>query len=151
MARPLNEFAGWLSFFQIWILFNLLLSVFTCVILLESLFSDQDKLLTLGETVQFIFIVYMLYRILKTLRIPSPEIPEQIKQFLFNIFIVAALHFIYFTVVTMFVYGRQWAQINTVSFAAAVQTMLWAAIWRTYFEKSKRVDAYFNQKIDYTV
>lgn len=151
MARPLNEFAGWLSFFQILILLNLLFSVFTGVTLLESLFSDQDKLLTLGETAQFIFIVYMLYRILKILRIPSPEIPEQIKQFLFNIFIVAALHFIYFTMVTMFVYGRPWAQINTVSFAAAVQTMLWTAIWRTYFERSKRVDAYYNQKIDYTV
>ncbi len=151
MPRPLNEFAGWLRFFQILIMLNLLFSVFTGVMLFESLFVDQEKLLTIGELAQFGFVVYMLYMILKIIQNPSPEVPEQIKQYLFNIFIVAGLHFVYFTVVSLMVYGHEWSQINTVSFAAAVQTMLWTAIWRTYFERSKRVNAFYSKKIDYHV
>ncbi len=151
MPRPLNEFAGWLRFFQILIMLNLLFSVFTGVTLFESLFSDQDKLLTMGELAQFGFVVFMLYSILKIIQNPTPDVPEKIKQYLFNIFIVAGLHFVYFTMVTLFVYEREWAQINTISFAAAVQTMLWTAIWRTYFERSKRVNAYYNKKTDFTV
>lgn len=151
MPRPLNEFAGWLRFFQILIMLNLMLSVFTGVTLFESLFSDQELLLTMGELAQFGFVVFMLYRILKIIQHPSPEVPKNIKQYLFNIFVVAGLHFVYYTAVTLFVYGQEWSQINTVSFAAAVQTMLWTAVWRTYFERSKRVNAYYNKNIDFQV
>ncbi len=151
MDKSFNDFAGWLRFFQIWVMLNLLFGVFTGVILFETLFKESDKLLSLGDIARFGFVIYLLYDIVKHVQYPRPDIPEKINDNLFYIFAISGIHFLYFTAVSMLVYNRDWNMMNTINFAGAVQTMLWTTIWRTYFERSKRVDNYYNQNIDITV
>ncbi len=151
MIRPLNEFAGWLRFFQIIVFMNIVFSVFFGFTLFETLFRQPDKLLTLGEIAQLGFILFMLYGILKIIQNQDAIIPEKIKENLFNIFLIAIIHLLFFTSVTLLVYGREWMQSNTIAFIGAFQTMVWTAFWRTYFEKSKRVKAYYSNKIDLIV
>ena len=148
MDKPLNEFAGWLRFFQFLVIMNLMMNALTGVTLIENLIKEPDKILTIGAMVQFGFIMYLMYFILKFLPIPTPEIPEKIKQNLFYMFIIAIVHLLFYTSVTVLIFHRDWSMENYLSFLGAFNLMVWSAFWRTYFEKSKRVAAYYNRKVD---
>ncbi|MBN2280993.1 MAG: hypothetical protein JXQ65_10465 [Candidatus Marinimicrobia bacterium] len=151
MGRPLNEFAGWLRFFQIVVLVNLMMNILTGVTLVESLFQEPDKILTLGSLVQFGFVMFLLYKILKLLPIPLTKTPEKIKEYLFYMFILAIVHFVFFTSVTLLVFQRKWSLENNLAFFSAFNLMVWSAFWRTYFERSKRVRAYYSHATDIRV
>lgn len=154
MIRPLDEFAGWLRFFHIIVFMNLALNLVFGITLFEDLVREPDKILTMGSLAQWGFTLFMFYSILKIIEKRDKLVPEKIKDSLFYIFIVAILQFLFYTTVTILVYKRAWNQDNTVAFVAAVQNMIWTAIWRTYFEKSKRVAAYYKddkQDIDVLV
>ena len=151
MVRPLNEFAGWLRFFQFLVIMNLMMNVFTGITLVENLIKEPDKILTIAAMVQFGFVMYLLYNVLKLLPIPNSEIPEKVKQNLFYMFIIAIVHLLFYTSVTILIFHRAWSLENNLAFFGAFNLMVWTAFWRTYFEKSKRVNAYYSQKIDITI
>jgi uncharacterized membrane protein YidH (DUF202 family) len=144
MNRPLDEFSGWLRFFQIIVFFNLTLNIFMGFTLFGELFREPDKLLTSGALLQWVFILYMFYSILKILENRHISTPEQIKEHLFYIFMVSIAHFIFHTAVTLLVYKQEWSDENLITLVGTIQNMIWAALWHTYFEKSKRVKAYYN-------
>jgi len=148
MGKPLNEFAGWLKFFQYLVILNLMMNAFSAVTLIEALIKDPDKILTIGATVQFGFVMYLLYQIVKNLPIPSPENPEKIKNNLFYMFVIAIVHMMFYTSVTMLIFHREWGPDHTMALFGTVNLMVWSAFWRTYFERSKRVKAYYHQDVD---
>ena len=151
MGKPLNEFAGWLRFFQFIVMMNLMMNAFSSVTLIEALFREPDKILTIGAMMQLVFVLYLMYQILRTIPVPTAEMPEKIKDNLFYMFIIAIVHMLFYTSVTILVFHREWGLENTLTFFGAVNLMVWSAFWRTYFERSKRVKAYYSQNLDIKV
>jgi hypothetical protein len=151
MFKPLDEFAGWLKFFQVIIFMNLVFNGVSSFTLIEALIKAPEKIVTLGQIFQLGVILFIFYSILKIIQYRDSFIPEKIKEYLFYIFILAIVHFVFYIAVTILVYKNEWTQTNTLSLFGANANMIWAAFWRTYFEKSKRVNAYYTQNIDLVV
>ena len=143
MFRPLDEFAGWLRFFYFIVIMNIAFHFVSGITLIEELIKQPDKILTLGTIAQWAFTISMFLIIIKIIQQRNPEVPENIKEYLFYIFVVAILHGLFYTVVTILIFKREWSTENTMAFTSAVQNMIWATVWRSYFERSKRVKAYY--------
>lgn len=147
MFRPLDEFAGWLRFFYFIVFINLILNFVFGVTIIEELFTKPDKILTLASIVQWVFILLIFYLIIKIIQKREADVPENIKDYLFYIFVIAIIHFVFNTAVTLIIYKRSWNSDNTMAFVSAIRNMIWTAIWRSYFEYSKRVKAYYKTEL----
>lgn len=111
--------------------------------LFQVLFSEGqllDNFLALGKTGAEIYILYQIVRIIE---IPNPVIPEKITNFLYYLFIIAFVYFFIFTLSLLNQNAWKWTEENTLILAGTVQTMLWCAVWRTYFIRSRRVETFY--------
>ena len=151
MVKPLNEFGGWLRFFQFSIFLNIVSLVFQGFMLIESFLKSSEKLLLLGEIAQFGFLLFIFHNIFKILPERKVETPVKIRHNLFTVFIVSIFAFLYYTSVSYFVLKKPWEFENTVRLMLTLHSMIWLTIWHSYFEKSRRVAAYYNEEIDVIV
>ncbi len=149
MLRPLNEFAGWLRFYQFIIGLNI---IFTLVVILsniEVIFTQDEKLITMLGIIQAGLSVFYLIKIILIIEKKGTEVPELIMEYLYMIFLIAIGYFLMHSLITLLIMSRQWIyEDNTIAFAGSVQTMIWCVIWRTYFAKSKRVQSYYIEHLE---
>ncbi|MCF7885965.1 MAG: DUF2569 domain-containing protein [Candidatus Marinimicrobia bacterium] len=143
MSKKFEEFGGWLKFFYFLCLLNIFTSVTMLFLLGGELFGEEGRPLMeiLLEGVEIGITLYILYMIIQVVQVRKPDITEFIKDRLFIMFVVAVLYFLIHSLFTL--PGAGWQMKNTVALAGSIQSMLWAAIWRTYFEKSERVKIYY--------
>ncbi len=92
---------------------------------------------------QLVLITLFLIRIVRVVSLRNPETVTLISDYLYKMFLVAVGYFLLDTLITMLKNDWSWSLENTQALGAAIQTMLWCAIWRTYFARSRRVKAYY--------
>lgn len=143
MKEKFKEFGGWLKFFYFLCLLNMVTSITMIFILGGEIFQPEGRpfIEILLEGAQIGIILYILYLIINVIQKRNSAVPEYIEDKLYIMFIVAFLYFIIHAIFTL--PGAGWQLKNTVALTGSIQSMLWAAIWRTYFEKSERVRIYY--------
>ena len=148
MASKFEEFGGWLKFFYFLCLLNIVTSLTMLFMLGSEIFGETSRPIIeiLLEGLEVGVTLYLLYLIIQVIQIRQPEIPEYIKDKLFLMFVVGIAYFAVHSLFT--IPGKGWQMKNTMALAGSVQTMLWATIWRTYFERSERVDVYYHPQQD---
>ena len=143
MAKPLNEFGGWLRFFQVtcWLtVVVFVVNVFLSVAAILKQFSLQRVLVFSVLITGIAIILSLLWKVLRLLKVKSPEVPAQIikKILLVTVFTVA------FSLVD--VLSGLWlyqTSPSASSLVGLVRPIVWYLIWSTYFRKSKRVQAHY--------
>ena len=143
MSEKYKQFGGWLKFFYFLCILNIFTSITMLFLLGIELFENKGRPVfeVLLEGIEIAITLYILYLIIQVIQIREPKAPEFIEDKLFIMFIVAVGYFILHSLFTL--PGEGWTMKNTIALAGSVQSMIWAAIWRTYFEKSERVRIYY--------
>jgi len=144
MVKPLDEFGGWLRFFQIICYLNIIFSITVMLMSLEMLLQEGQFINHLLALAQLSLITFFLIRIVRIVTLRNPQTAALISDYLYRMFLVAVGYFLLNTLITMIKNNWTWSLENTQALAAALQTMLWCAIWRTYFARSRRVKAYYH-------
>ena len=148
MASKFDEFGGWLKFFYFLCLLNIVTSLTMLFMLGGEIFGETSRPIIeiMLEALQVGVTLFLLYLIIQVIQIREPNVPEYIKDKLFLMFIVALAYFAVHSLLT--IPGSGWQMKNTMALAGSVQSMLWATIWRTYFERSERVEVYYHPQQD---
>ncbi|HEO66331.1 MAG TPA: hypothetical protein ENI73_10760 [Spirochaetes bacterium] len=146
MSRPIDELSGWLKTFQVTNLLTLFFLPIT-VIYFVFLYSYNKTtiplaiiLVLIGELGVYWFITY---KILKCIKLRSEDVPNMISKLLLSLVIVSdgflAIKHLIDLDLTM----------NSVK--VLVSEVLYFFGWAMYFEKSKRVKAYYgaNTKLSF--
>jgi len=142
MKEKYKMFGGWLKFFYFLCIINIVSSSIMIVVLFKEMFQGKKPPVEgILECAEIGITVYILTLIVRSIQIRNPNVPEFIKEKLYFIFAVAILYFFLNTIIT--IPGSGWQEKNTIALTGSIQTMIWAAIWRTYFEKSDRVQVYY--------
>ena len=148
MNQSFKQFGGWQKFFQILCMLNVVFSIASIIMLIQTLFSSESSLTTFFTIIESGLTVYLLLKILKIIELNVPESKVKIINYLFTMFLVAIGYFIISTFFEMITSSWVWTDENTYILAASLQMMIWCALWQTYFTKSKRVKEYYSEKQD---
>jgi len=143
MAKPLNEFGGWLRFFQV-ICWLTLIVYGVNVFVITGLVLDQPTPQKIFSFVVLIFgigfLLFLIWKILRLLTVKAPEIPGRIVKKMLVFTIVAALFSLADTCFSYWIYGMALSFRDARDF---LRPIAWYLIWSSYFRKSKRVVAHY--------
>jgi len=151
MVKPLNEFGGWLKFFQVINVFCLtLLMLYFLSTLYYAAGAFSSKIPFTNElklSIAFMFtlfplLIFYTFKILKSLKIKSPGIPDEISGYIRYILIFSVIA----GVVEISFFGSPDLSgiIYDIS-RSLVQPIVINLIWIAYFRKSVRVKEYYGQ------
>lgn len=151
MIKPLNEFGGWLKLFQIINIFSLILVTlyflstlyFTAGALsLKNPLTNELKLSIVFMFTLFPALFYYTVKILKSLKIKSPHVPDEISGYIRFILLVSVIA----GVVEIILFSSQ--EISKLVydiFRSLIQPVVMNIIWLVYFKKSVRVKEFYGQ------
>ena len=150
MAKPLNEFGGWLRFFQITNIIGVVLlgiSIFMSTLAIADFFIEQNykEVIELTVIALDIIITFILtLKILWVLKIRDKCIPVTIRRCLLWILIFSIIFLGVEISVVYWINGWKLLNEDYQSFRGSIQTVVFCLIWISYFKKSKRVSLYYN-------
>jgi len=153
MAKPLNEFGGWLRFFQIINIIGVVflgISIFMSTLAIADLFMAQNykvmvELIVIALEIIIMFILTL--RILWVLKIRDKCIPITIRRCLLWILIFSIIFLGAEISVVYWINGGKLLNEDYQSFRGSIQTVIFCLIWLSYFKISKRVSLYYNRGI----
>ena len=152
MVKPLNEFGGWLKFFQLINVFCLILVMLYSLSTLyyaagafssKIPFTDELKLSAAFMFTLFPLLFYYTIKILKALRIQSPHIPDEISGYIRNIMIFSVIAGI--VEVSYLKSSPDMTQQAYDLFRSLIQPIIMNLIWLLYFRKSVRVKEFYGK------
>jgi len=148
MAKPLNEFGGWLKAFYIYQWFCVLILAMYVLSLALQLFGPQIEssvLLNMIKLLHSFIEVHFILKIIKVIKIKEPNTPNSIILYMKWIVIFA---FIFGIGTGILIYSAS-ARVGLTVFSELAKTALmiiiFYLIWASYFRKSKRVCAYYGK------
>ena len=157
--KPINEFGGWLRFFQVFNIIILVISGYRFVHLVMQFVEILSEVETLPNilyiftitTISLAFIIYFTYRMIYYVTQQVNEIPNIIISYQFKIAILS----IAFYVIIFMLAGNlssdvksqfpglaslsNWKELTANIFTSAVTYIIWV----TYFKLSKRVKEFY--------
>lgn len=151
MAKPLNEFGGWLKFFQIinvfLIILILLYFVSTAYFAAGAFSSKIPFTKELKLSIVFMFTLFpLLYfftgKILRLLKVKSPEVPDDISRYIVYIIIVSVSAGI---AEILFFHSGDFSKFIFSIFKSVIQPLVINIIWLAYFRRSKRVKEFYGE------
>ena len=152
MAKPLNEFGGWLRFFQIT---NIIGTVFLIIVIALSILSTVSLLITaeykevvgmIVMTIDITITVGFTIMILWNIKKKDESTPAKIRYYLLLILIFSLVFLVIEIPVTNWICDRKLSFINFQYFQDAARSVIFCLIWMSYFKKSKRVSLYYNNR-----
>lgn len=152
MAKPLNEFGGWLRFFQVVNLIGVIIFPIILLLVVIGTFTDynyKNAVESLVTMVDIAISVYFSIRILQIIKKRDISVPAAIIKYLLLIMIFSLVFLAIEIPIILWANDGQWTQADTASARSSLQTVVSYLIWSAYFRKSKRVDLYYgNKKLD---
>ncbi len=151
MVKPLNEFGGWLKFFQIINVFSLILVALyflsTLYFTAGALSSKNPLTNELKLSIAFMFtlfpaLFYYTVRILKSLKIKSSHVPDEISRYIRFILLFSVIAGV--VEITLFV-SSDISKLVYDLFRSLIQPVVINIIWLMYFRKSVRVKEFYGQ------
>jgi len=147
MAKPLDEFGGWLRFFEITSWIGVVVISGLCMFLLLALAGVErtgDFMSILISAVDSIVYVVLMIKLLKIIRIKDPETPSKVVGFLKLVVLFTVLFTVCDIISAYFFFDKkEFLELAGVNGKAITQAVFWFLVWRSYFTKSKRVEAYY--------
>jgi hypothetical protein len=146
MARPLNEFGGWLKFFYITMWIGLVALPIYMLLLLPGLFGGARGavywLVILIDDAICVFLGYKIIRAIKKREADTPNRLIRLLAFVLLVGVIFAVPEIYFGRIVRGMEGV-WEVVK-----AVIKVIIWFFVWTTYFRKSKRILAYYGKNAD---
>ncbi len=152
MAKPLNQFGGWLRFLQVMSILGIVIgtiaTVFVSYVIFEKYASgefiqDELKASLLFILVEFPVSFYFVFKILMNLNKKSPESPDIISRYIrYNLIFIVLI-----SIVELFVYisiGDASSSIYE-TLKSLIGTAVGASIWLSYFKQSIRVKEFYGK------
>ena len=143
MAKPLNEFGGWLRFFQVTCWLTLIIFAVNGALAVAAVFNQFSfqKLIVFSVLLAGVVVILsLLWKILRLLKVQSPKTPEQIAKKISLVAICAVI----FSLVDTF--SGLWLFQMSLSFSSLMgllRPIVWFLVWSSYFKKSKRVNSHY--------
>ncbi|GMT48766.1 MAG: hypothetical protein IEMM0008_0305 [bacterium] len=138
MVRPIDDFGGWLRFFQIdnWlVILALIFDIVDLSMGLKDLGTVKAVIRDSLTIIEFTAYIYMTYKMLNVIQLKSADIPNIISKLLLTLLILSAS----FLVIKMFVTS----EMPMTSVKIMGGEVFYFIAWANYFERSKRVKAYY--------
>jgi len=146
MVKPMDQFGGWLSFFQLTCWFNVIILPIVGIVILFALLAPENRnefwilVISLFDlTIAF----YLFLKMVKMIKIKEKETPNRIVKIM-NMIILMTLFFAlielcyyYFTV------GIDGLSNFKDTAKSTLQMFTWYGIWTAYLNRSKRVLIYY--------
>ena len=148
MSKPLNEFGGWLAFFNFTLWFNFVVIVLTSIFLLFTFFKVSNSTYILGIFITFVrYLVsgFLFFQMIKLIKQKAEDIPGKIIQLLKWYVLIAVVFvsfvwaFSYFNKIEVLIKLR----VELIKFA--LSAIGYALIWGSYLKRAKRVCAYYGK------
>ncbi len=148
MAKPLDQFGGWLKFFFVVEWISIVLgSIFSVafiagIVTMEGMADKGYNLLYLIDTVIMVFISMKIVRIIK---IKEQTVPQRIIKFLF-IYAGATLAITAIQFIILYQFPMKDVVVDKEAVdlgKATIKALVWIAFWANYFKKSKRAITYY--------
>jgi len=152
MVKPLNEFGGWLRFFQYFNVFSLILVMLYFVSTLYYVaaafsskipYTDELKLSTAFVFTLFPLLFYCAIKILRSLKTQSPHIPDEISGYIKYIMIFSVIAGI--AEVSYLKSSPDMMRQAYDMFRSLIQPVVINLIWLVYFRKSVRVKEFYGR------
>jgi hypothetical protein len=151
MVKPLNEFGGWLKLFQIINVFSMILVTLyflSTLYFAAGAFSSKNPLTNeLKLSIAFMFtlfpaLFYYTFKILKSLKIKSSHVPDEISGYIRYILIFSVIAGV--VEITLFA-SPDISKLVYDLFRSLIQPIVINVIWLIYFRKSVRVKEFYGQ------
>ena len=147
-AKPLNEFGGWLRFFQVTCWLNVVVLVLVLPVFLIALFAE-NKPAGIAEDLSMVadaaVSLYLIRRILQVVQVPAKESSENIRGWL-KIMLGLSLGFVALNlVIAYWKHGGAWSKDAEDVLRGAKAGVGWPLIWLGYFQQAKRVKAFYGE------
>lgn len=155
MSKPLNEFGGWLSFFQIihwiWFMASLIaLIISVSLAFLTSLINVSlvNILYIFPFSLIFFVVFYFISRIFKIVEKKSIDVPDRIVRYWFLQMLMLLLMDILGYIVVYFIKELKFSMSLRYSLLRFGAFILWYFLWILYFQNSRRVREYYGKNAD---
>ena len=146
MAKPLNEFGGWLTLFRISNLLGAaLLSAAIVFLSMATMMHLNLKLLLASFLIiaESSLTLYFIVKILRALKIKEKETPGKIIGYLKYSFIATVIFSAIEITLNMASHAWIWTGDDMSSLRLTIQAGIYFVIWSGYFKNSRRVAAYY--------
>lgn len=148
MAKPLDQFGGWLTFFNISLWFNFIIVILMSIVLLLSFLKIPNStamFLNVIMLIRYAITGFLLFQMIALVKKQEATIPERMVQ----VIIWYALVYIVFLILIWalsFIDDTKLLTKSRIAFLiAGVPIIGWSLIWGQYFKVSKRVLAYYGK------
>jgi len=150
MTKPLNEFGGWLSFFNVIFWFRLLFWISiggaTLITLVKtSSTSIEFKLIHILESVVFIFLNLQLIKIVKK---QDLEVPNQMLRLTFNYIYLTFFFYLAEAGIAYLLYSKSFS-LSSLYDSNSFPNLGLLATFMTYLNTSKRVKEFYGINASY--
>jgi hypothetical protein len=151
MVKPLNEFGGWLKFFQIINVFSLILVTLyflSTLYFAAGAFSSKNAFTSeLKLSIAFMFtlfpaLLFYTFKILKSLKIKESHVPDEISGYIRYILLFSVIAGV--VEITLFA-APDISKLVYDLFRSLIQPIVINIIWLLYFRKSVRVKEFYGR------
>ncbi len=146
MPKQFSEFGGWLRFFQVIQIISFVLGIVGILLLLVvniTNFEFKSFIDSFVTTVDIIITMYFTLNIIKILKKREKCTPDKVVNNLKNIMLFSLAFLVIEIPLIFWVNDGAWTRYDSTSVRASLNTILHFVIWRSYFNKSKRVKGYY--------
>jgi len=146
MAKPLNEFGGWLFFFYFTLIIGLIVYPIVLILMFIGVFATENSkqiIEFIVYTVDISISFYFLIQIIRIVKDKDPSVPERIINYLKLIMIFSLILLVFEIPIILWANDGQWTSDDSRSVRSSLQTIITYLIWRKYFRSSKRVMMYY--------
>ncbi|MBI5209031.1 MAG: DUF2569 family protein [Elusimicrobia bacterium] len=146
MPAPLNEFGGWLRFFQVanWI------GVAVCGAMAALCALSTLGAETAGQVAEALVTTadlgvtaWLTCRLLRPIKDRSPRTPARVIRLIGWIAALTVLFAFLEAGAALWANGGQWTDADTRSMRGSFHALVWCGVWTSYFRRSRRVRAYY--------
>jgi hypothetical protein len=150
MAKPIGEFGGWLRFFQVTMLVNIIvMGIAALIAIIASMveLKPSHVFYMAAEAVQFSVLAYFFSRILMSLGERTRDVPERIIKILRYYMLFSLGYLVIEIPLALWTNGGGWFSEDSQSVRSSISTIFQYLIWKSYFTKSARVRNVYCQDI----
>jgi hypothetical protein len=148
MSKPLNEFGGWLSFFYIISWLATIGFIMLVLTTLPAIFKVSKPLEIVAILIYYIgdgINAFLNFKIVKVITVKDAKTPNKVLTLVTWISLLTVLFIIPGLWLDYILRGGKAA---TEMGKGVIKVLVWYFIWTSYFQKSKRVFAYYGKNAD---
>ena len=148
MTKPINEFGGWLAFFNISLWLQFIIIILMSITLAFSLFKVSNPTIELGLSVtliRYIITGFLFFKMIQLVKQKEAVIPDKIIQVLIWYVVVALVFVAFVWAFSSFSNISILIKLRMSFFKYGFSVIVFSLIWGQYFRVSKRVLAVFGK------